>query len=142
MTIAAILAGKGDTVFSAEYDTLVRDAVALLAERRIGAVPVTKNGRVVGVMSERDVIYCLTSDGASILDWTVERVMTAPAITVDRSFSVLAALSMMTRRRIRHLPVVEGGRLIGIVSIGDLVKYRIEKIEREAEAMRTYIQSA
>lgn len=142
MTIAAILGGKGATVFSIDHATTVRDAVALLAERRIGAVPVMKEGRVVGVMSERDVIYCLRTDGAAILDWPVERVMTAPAITVDRHLSVLAALSMMTRRRIRHLPVVEEDVLIGIVSIGDLVKYRIDRIEQEAEAMRSYITSA
>lgn len=142
MTIAAILGGKGTTVFSIDHDTTVRDAVNLLAERRIGAMPVMKQGRVVGVMSERDVIYCLRTDGAAMLDWPVERVMTAPAITVDRHLSALAALSMMTRRRIRHLPVVEEGELIGIVSIGDLVKYRIDRIEQEAEAMRSYIQTA
>ena len=92
-------------------------------------------------MSERDIIYCLKSDGAAVLDWTVERIMTAPAITVDPDTEVLGALSLMTRRRIRHLPVVEGEALIGIVSIGDLVKYRMDKIEADAEAMLTYIQS-
>ena len=142
MTIAAILGRKGDAVYSTECDTPVRDAVAMLAERRIGALPVLKADRVVGIMSERDVIYCLRSDGAAILDWSVERVMTSPAITVDPDFSVMAALSLMTQRRMRHLPVVEGERLIGLVSIGDLVKYRIDRIEAEAEAMREYIQSA
>ena len=93
-------------------------------------------------MSERDIIYCLRSDGAAMLDWTVEKVMTAPAITVTPDVSMLAALSQMTKRRIRHLPVVEDGVLVGIVSIGDLVKYRIDRIEDEAEAMRSYIQSA
>ena len=77
-----------------------------------------------------------------MLDWPVTRIMTAPAITIDRSVSALAALSQMTKRRIRHLPVVEDGRLIGLVSIGDLVAYRIARIEEEAEAMRAYIQSA
>ncbi len=142
MTIAAILGRKGDTVYSTECDTPVRDAVAMLAERRIGALPVLKADRVVGIMSERDVIYCLKSDGAAVLDWPVERVMTSPAVTVDPDFSVMAALSLMTQRRMRHLPVVQGERLIGLVSIGDLVKYRIDKIEAEAEAMRDYIQSA
>ena len=142
MTIAAILGRKGDTVYSTECDTPVRDAVAMLAERRIGALPVLKADRVVGIMSERDVIYCLQSDGAAVLDWPVERVMTSPAVTVDPDFSVMAALSLMTQRRMRHLPVVQGERLIGLVSIGDLVKYRIDKIEAEAEAMRDYIQSA
>ncbi|HEY9554540.1 CBS domain-containing protein [Allosphingosinicella sp.] len=142
MTIAAILGSKGDTVYSIEGDRTVRDAVSMLAEYRIGALPVLREGKVAGVFSERDVIYCLGTDGAAVLDWPVERVMTAPAITVTTDISVLAALSQITRRRIRHLPVVEGDRLIGLVSIGDLVKYRIDRIETEAEAMRNYIQSA
>ena len=142
MTIAAILQGKGRDIVSVEADTSVRDAVALLAEKRIGALPVLQGGKVAGIMSERDVIYCLKSDGAAMLDWPVSRVMTAPAITIEPSVPVLAALSQMTKRRIRHLPVVENGEIIGFVSIGDLVAYRINRIEQEAEAMRAYIQSA
>ena len=142
MTIAAILAGRTDAVLSVTAETPVREAIGLLASRKIGALPVLRDGEVVGIMSERDIIYCLQSDGAALLDWDVSRIMTAPAITVTRDVSVLAALSQMTRRRIRHLPVVDGERLIGIVSIGDLVKHRIDKIEQEAEAMREYIQSA
>ena len=92
-------------------------------------------------MSERDIIYCLKSDGAAVLDWTVERIMTAPAITVTPDTEIMSALSLMTRRRIRHLPVVDGEALIGLVSIGDLVKYRMDKIEAEAAAMLSYIQS-
>jgi CBS domain-containing protein len=142
MTIAAILQRKGNEVASIGVDATVREAVAILAERRIGAVPVTEGDRVAGILSERDVIYCLRSDGAEILDWPVSRMMTSPAITAEPSMPALVALSEMTKRRIRHLPVVEGGRLTGIVSIGDLVAYRIRRIEDEAEAMRTYIQSA
>ena len=141
MTIAAILGRKGDTVYSIECGQTVGDAVSMLAEHRIGALPVMRAGAVAGVFSERDVIYCLRTDGAAILDWPVERVMTAPVITISTEVSVLAALSQMTRRRIRHLPVTDGERLIGIVSIGDLVKHRIDEIENEAEAMRAYIQS-
>jgi CBS domain-containing protein len=143
MTIAAILdANKEREIVSVGADTRVGDAVALLAEKRIGAMPVLDGDRVVGIVSERDVIYCLKSDGAAILDWPVSRIMTAPAITIERAVSALAALSQMTKRRIRHLPVVEDGKLVGIVSIGDLVAYRISRIEDEAEAMRAYIQSA
>jgi CBS domain-containing protein len=142
MTIAAILHNKGVEVLTVEVDTLVRDAVAILAERRIGALPVVRGEAVAGIMSERDVIYCLRSDGAAVLDWPVERIMTAPAITVERDQQVMGALSLMTKRRIRHLPIVEGGRIIGIVSIGDLVKYRMDKIEEEAAQMLNYIQSA
>ena len=123
-------------------DASVADAVDLLAERRIGALPVLDGGRVVGVFSERDVIHALQAHGGAALTRPVAEVMTAPAITVGREEAVLGALSLMTRRRIRHLPVVDGERLIGIVSIGDLVKHRIERIEADAEAMRTYIQSA
>jgi CBS domain-containing protein len=142
MTISIILERKGREVVAIAADATVRDAVSLLAERRIGAVPVTEGGRVSGILSERDVIYCLKSDGADILDWPVRKVMTSPAITADPSMPALVALSQMTKRRIRHLPVVENGQLTGIVSIGDLVAYRIQRIEEEAEAMRTYIQSA
>lgn len=142
MTIAAILEGKPRDIVSVEAGTRVRDAVALLAEKKIGAMPVLDGEQVVGIMSERDVIYCLSSDGAAMLDWPVSRVMTAPAITIESRVPVLVALSQMTRRRIRHLPVVDDGRLNGFVSIGDLVAYRISRIEQEAEAMRAYIQSA
>jgi CBS domain-containing protein len=142
MTIAAILEGKPRDIVSVEAGTRVRDAVGLLAEKKIGAMPVLEGERVVGIISERDIIYCLSSDGAAMLDWPVSRVMTAPAITIESQVSVLAALSQMTKRRIRHLPVVDGERLAGFVSIGDLVAYRINMIEQEAEAMRAYIQSA
>jgi CBS domain-containing protein len=142
MTIAAILDGKGRDVVSIDAAQSVTQAASLLAERRIGAVPVMRDGAVAGIFSERDVIYCLAKDGAAALDRPVSDVMTVPAITVTPTESVLAALALMTQRRIRHLPVVEGGRCIGLVSIGDLVKYRIDRIEAEAEAMRSYIQTA
>lgn len=141
MTIAAILASKGSEVLTVQCDTKMRDAVASLADRKIGALPVVRDGAIAGIMSERDVIYRLRSDGADILDWTVERIMTAPAITVEPSTGIMSALALMTRRRIRHLPVVDGEALIGLVSIGDLVKHRMDKIEAEAAAMLTYIQS-
>ena len=141
MTIAAILGGKGHEVVSIDGERTVADAVALLAAKRIGAVPVMSGGAVAGIFSERDVIYCLDREGAGALARQVHEVMTAPAITVSPDESVLGALGLMTRRRIRHLPVVEGDTCIGLVSIGDLVKYRIERIESEADAMRAYIQA-
>jgi CBS domain-containing protein len=142
MDIAAILSSKGSEVATIAADDRVRAAVDRLGERRIGALPVVEGDRVVGIMSERDVIYCLRDHGAEVLEWPVSRVMTAPAITAELATPILSALALMTERRIRHLPVAEGGRLIGIVSIGDLVKYRMDRIEAEAEAMRSYIQSA
>ncbi len=142
MTISTILRGKGSEVVSIATGTRVTDVVQVLAQRRIGAVPVVADGSVVGIFSERDVIRVLAADGAVALDRSVGEVMTAPAITVTPGDAVLAALSLMTRRRIRHLPVVDGGALVGIVSLGDLVKHRIDRIEAEAEAMRSYIQGA
>ena len=142
MTIAAVLRNKGSAVETIAADASLSEAVRRLGEKRIGALLVTQSDRIVGIMSERDVIYCLREHGAEVLDWPVERVMSAPAITAESSMSVLSALSLMTQRRIRHLPVVDGGNLNGIVSIGDLVKYRMERIEAEADAMRTYIQRA
>ncbi|MFA6220662.1 MAG: CBS domain-containing protein [Erythrobacter sp.] len=142
MTIQAVLGGKGREIISVTAETSVREAVALLAERRIGAVPVMAGGAVAGIFSERDVITGLAQQGAASLDRTVGEVMTAPAITVAQGDSVLAALSLMTQRRVRHLPVVEASGVLGFVSIGDLVKYRIEQIEAEAQAMRAYIQQA
>ncbi len=142
MTIAAILGGKGHEVVSIEGDRTVAEAVSLLAGRRIGAIPVMVGDAVAGIFSERDVIYCLQREGAAALDRKVSEVMTAPAISVPSSEAVLNALALMTKRRIRHLPVIDAGKCVGFVSIGDLVKYRIERIESEAEAMRSYIQSA
>jgi CBS domain-containing protein len=142
MTIAAILERKGGQVVSVDSATPVREAVELLARHRIGAVVALDGGTVAGILSERDLVYCLAKEGAAALDFPVARVMTAPVITVSPSVPVLAALSNMSKRRIRHLPVVEEGALVGLVSIGDLVAWRISRIEEEAEAMRAYIQSA
>lgn len=142
MTIALVLQGKGSAVETIAGDASVFDAVRRLGEKRIGALPVVEGDRITGIMSERDVIYCLRDHGAEVLDWPVSRVMSSPAITADSSTEVLAALAVMTQRRIRHLPVVDSGQIRGIVSIGDLVKHRMERIEAEAEAMRAYIQSA
>ena len=142
MTIAAVLRDKGSAVETIGPDAPVSEVVAKLGEKRIGALPVIVDGEIGGIISERDVIYCLREHGADALDWPVSRVMTAPAITAPADTPVLAALALMTQRRIRHLPVVAGGEIRGIVSIGDLVKHRMERIEAEAEAMRAYIQSA
>lgn len=142
MTIGAILQSKGQDIVTIHVAARVSDAVTLLAQKRIGALPVVDDTGVVGIFSERDVLYCLASAGPAAIDKSVEEVMTSPAVTVEADCPVLTALSLMTRRRIRHLPVVRGAQLIGFVSIGDLVKYRIERIEAEATALRDYIQSA
>lgn len=142
MTIATILSSKGNEVATVRAGTPVRDAVGLLAEKRIGAVPVLDEGGICGIFSERDLVRCVSDHGPDALDWPVDRVMSSPAVTVEPGTPILAALSTMTKRRMRHLPVVESGEIRGIVSIGDLVKHRIERIEAEADALRTYIQTA
>lgn len=146
MTIAAILAQKGTDVVSIPTDLPLSQAIAMLAQHRIGAVPVVGNdGAVRGIFSERDMVRLLADAGdaaSALLSTPVGSVMTAEPLTATRDDSVLAALSLMTHRRIRHLPVVEDSRLVGIVSIGDLVKHRIDRIEADAEAMRDYIQQA
>ena len=142
MTIAAVLRGKGSQVETISPEQSLSDAVRQLGGKRIGAMPVVEDGRIVGIISERDIIYCLRDHGAEALAWPVERAMSSPAITVSPDTDILAALALITQRRIRHLPVVDDDEIRGIVSIGDLVKYRMERIEAEAEALRAYIQSA
>ena len=143
MTIARLIAGRDPTtIVSCDAAASVDDAVRLLAEKRIGALPVYKDGGIAGIFSERDVVSQLARHGPAMLAKTVGEVMTAPAITVDPSTSILAALALMTRRRIRHLPVMDETGALGFISIGDLVKYRIDRIEAEAEALRSYIQTA
>ena len=140
MTIASIISGANHQVFTAKRGESVGEVVARLAENRIGALPVVDGDTVVGIFSERDIVYGVAQHGSAFLVKTVGEVMTAPAITVTGDTAILSALSLMTKRRIRHLPVVENDRLTGFVSIGDLVRHRIEKIEAEASAMRDYIQ--
>ena len=138
MTIAAVLGSQGQR---GRDDRRRRDRVARPSpgSARSGSAPCrwSRAARIVGIISERDVIYCLRDHGAEVLDWPVSQVMSSPAITAEPEIGVLSALALMTQRRIRHLPVVEGGAIRGIVSIGDLVKYRMERIEAEAEAMRS-----
>jgi len=141
MTIASVLHDKGSAVETIASEASVYDAVRKLGEKRIGALPVIESGRIVGIISERDVIYSLRDHGPEVLQWAISRVMSSPAITVSPDTDILEALALITQRRIRHLPVVDGGQIRGIVSIGDLVKHRMERIEAEADAMRTYIQS-
>jgi CBS domain-containing protein len=105
-------------------------------------VPVMQDGAVAGIFSERDVIRCVARHGAAALERPVSEGMTAPAVTVAPQEPVIGALSLMSRRRIRHLPVLDGEALVGFVSIGDLVKFRIDRIEAEAAAMREYITQA
>ncbi|MBT8389788.1 MAG: CBS domain-containing protein [Altererythrobacter sp.] len=143
MTIARIIEGRrGAEVISSESNHTMREAVTLLADERIGAVPVMRGGSVVGIFSERDVIYKLAQEGEACLNRPLAEVMTAPPITVETTTLINDALALMTRRRIRHLPVMENGAMVAFISIGDLVKYHTDEVEHEAEALREYIQTA
>lgn len=143
MNISKLIEGRASSdIISVNVDQPVREAVGLLASKRIGALPVMSGGQVAGIFSERDVIYRLADEGQTCLDRPVGDVMTSPAITTDRQTDILDALGLMTNRRIRHLPVVDGDAMCGFISIGDLVKARLDEIEHEASAMREYIQTA
>ena len=143
MDIGMLIADRaGSDVISCTIDTPVRDAVGLLASKRIGALPVMDGTAVAGIFSERDVIYRLAEEGDACLARPVGEVMTSPPITVDRRTKVDQALALMTKRRIRHLPVVDGPTMRGFVSIGDLVKSRMDEVQHEADAMRDYIAHA
>lgn len=142
MTIARIIAGREQRVIHCTPQETLLAAAERLAENRIGAMPVLDGGDVVGIFSERDVLYCVARHGDDALGLLVAEVMTAPAITVEPAMAVGDALELMTRRRIRHLPVIGGEGLVAFVSIGDLVKYRIDMAENEARAMREYIRTA
>ena len=142
MTIARIIAQRGPSdIIACDVATPVSEAVSILATKRIGALPVLRDGKVAGIVSERDVIYRLADHGGACLDLPVEAIMTSPAITVEPGTLIDDALAMMTRRRFRHFPVVENGELIGFISIGDLVKYKMDEVQHEAEALRSYIQA-
>lgn len=142
MHVGLLLERRDRAVISCQKGATVREAVAVLAAERIGALPIMCDGEVAGIFSERDFLRLVHTGGPDILDRPVSEVMTAPAITITPDTPVLHALSLMTQRRVRHLPVVSGGRMVGFVSIGDLVKARIDAIESEAEALRSYIQMA
>ena len=142
MTIARLIAGREQQIVHCAPHESVRDAAKRLAENRIGAMPVVEGGRVVGIFSERDLLYCIARHGDGALELLIDAVMTAPPITADPESTVRDALEVMTLRRIRHLPVLDGERLVAFVSIGDLVKHRLELVEHEAQAMRDYIRTA
>ena len=140
MDVRAILRAKGGEVATVPPDTTIAAAVAVLTERMIGALVVTdRGGALVGIISERDIVRGLAEQGAAFLDCTIETCMASPVETCAPGDSDREILALMTDRRFRHLPVVEDGGLIGIVSIGDVVKSRIDGVIAEADALRDYI---
>jgi CBS domain-containing protein len=143
MTVAAILAEKGREVVTVGPTATVAETVQLLADHRIGAAIVTdRSGRILGIVSERDIVAALAESGAEALDREVRSVMTTRVVTCSERDTINEVMTRMTRGRFRHMPVVENGRMVGVISIGDVVKRRIEDVEREAEEMRLYIATA
>jgi len=143
MNVDAILQNKGNAVETARPDWNVAQVCQRLNELEVGALLVSKGGQSVnGIVSERDVINHIAKEGAAVLDRPVSDIMIHDVVTCTRDDDIAHLMETMTQRRIRHLPVVENDVLIGIFSIGDVVKYRIQETEYEAKALREYITTA
>jgi CBS domain-containing protein len=143
MNVKAILEAKGRKVFTIGPNDTLAQAIGTLAEHRIGALVVTNgDGKVIGIISERDVVRVLAKHGAAALDQNVRQVMTAKVNICNENHTINQVMEIMTQGRFRHLPVEKDGQLDGIISIGDVVKKRIEEIEREAEEIKQYIATA
>jgi CBS domain-containing protein len=143
MTVSIILAAKGREVVSVEPGASLADVARLLAEKRIGAALILgADRRLVGIISERDIVHALAARGAAVLTEPVSRTMTRKVETCTASETVASIMERMTEGKFRHMPVVDHGRVVGIVSIGDVVKHRVAEMEHESAAMRDYILTA
>jgi CBS domain-containing protein len=136
MMIKSILKNKGNAVITVGVIESVRDAMRTMAARKIAALVLTNGAEVVGVVSERDLLHAISDGGATVLNTPVGRIITGPLITVSPEETTKRVMHLMTHSRIRHLPVMENGRLVGIVSAGDIVKYRLEELEMESNVLR------
>jgi CBS domain-containing protein len=140
MTVAAILNEKGREVTTREAGSSMREICDTLAQQKIGAIVITDaGGKIAGIISERDVVRAISQDGTQALDKPVAEFMTKKVVTCQAQESINSVMARMSGGRFRHVPVVREGKLDGLISIGDVVKYRIAQIEREAEDMRNYI---
>ncbi|MDE2579311.1 MAG: CBS domain-containing protein [Hyphomicrobiales bacterium] len=143
MTVARILAGKGHAIITASPHQTIRDVADTLAKHRIGAVVVCDaDGAVLGILSERDIVRAVSAGGGAALSDPVTQHMTKKVVTTGEQASVEETMETMTQGRFRHIPVLRDGKLIGVISIGDVVKVRVESIENEHRALREYIASA
>ena len=143
MTVRKILNLKGSDVMTIAPDKKLLDAIALLTKHRIGALIVTeKTGEVVGVLSERDIVHLLSNKDANRFENAVSSAMTTPVTSCKPDDSIQHIMHVMTAGRFRHMPVVDNGRLAGVISIGDVVKLRLEEMERESEHLKEYIATA
>jgi len=140
MTVAAILAGKAAAVHTVDAQATVADAARLLARHRIGALPVVDAaGALRGIVSERDIVRVVAAEGAAALDLPVSAAATADVVCATRTDTVADLMQKMTTGRFRHVPVLEDGRLVGMVSIGDVVKRRLDEQELEVESLKGYV---
>ncbi|WP_061019878.1 CBS domain-containing protein [Bradyrhizobium sp. CCH5-F6] len=142
MTVRSILNTKGHQIVSVEPDAKLSAAIKLLAEKKIGAVLVMNQSRLEGILSERDIVRVLGERGAGALDAPVSEVMTRKVVTCKETDTVAALMEMMTTGKFRHLPVVDNGKVVGLISIGDMVKRRVQEYEAEQAALRDYIKTA
>lgn len=143
MQVKQILDTKGKRVVLASAEMSLRDASQILEKERIGAMVVTSaNGDIVGIVSERDIVHAMARHGAAVVDRRVGDVMTKGVVTCAPQNSIDDVMREMTARRFRHLPVLDAGRLAGIISIGDVVKWRLEELEAEASALKEYVASS
>jgi CBS domain-containing protein len=142
MTVRAILDSKGHQIQSVQPDAKLSAAIKLLGEKKIGAVLVMERGRIEGILSERDIVRVLGERGAAVLDEPVGAVMTRKVISCKPSDTVGAIMEMMTSGKFRHLPVIDDSKVVGLISIGDIVKWRVREYESEQEALRDYIKTA
>jgi len=143
MTVKAILSVKGCNVITIDPTATLKDAIATLAKHKIGALVVRgPEQRVIGILSERDVVRALADEGAESLTKPLAQVMTRKVSTCNEADTVSALMEQMTHGKFRHVPVLDQERLVGIISIGDVVKHRLHEMERESEALRDYIQTA
>ncbi|AZU04704.1 signal transduction protein with CBS domains [Glycocaulis alkaliphilus] len=143
MNVAAILAQKGRDVITIAPHTTLAEATHVLAEHRIGAVVVAdRDGDVAGVFSERDLARAISRDGAAVLDQPVSSVMTRALVTASSTTHIDALMELMTEKRVRHIIIMDDGRMSGFVSIGDVVKRKIESVQAEAGALKAYIETA
>ena len=142
MTVRAILDSKGRHIESVEPDAKLSAAIRILSERRIGAVLVMSKGHLDGILSERDIVRVIGERGAGALEEPVSQVMTRKVVTCKETDTVAELMEMMTTGKFRHLPVTDNGNVVGLISIGDIVKRRVQEYEAEQEALRDYIKTA
>ena len=142
MTVRSILDTKGHQIMSVEPDAKMSAAIKLLGEKKIGAVLVMNQSRLEGILSERDIVRVLAERGARVLDEPVSSVMTRKVVTCKETDTVAEIMEMMTTGKFRHLPVLDNGKVAGLISIGDIVKWRVREYETEQEALRDYIKTA